>query len=125
MYVSCVFIRMHVAIVNIYLDVAYVSHICCMCFIRMFAYGYNGFQVCLRCVSQVFQKHISSVSIAFRCMLQPLFLDVAEVDWVLHLSSSHLLLHLAVGSRGADAWWCGARALGLPDPLRGSDGILE
>jgi hypothetical protein len=80
MYVSSVFIRMHVAIVNVYLDVAYVSHIYYMCFIRMFAYGYNGFHVCLRCVSQVFQKHVSSVSTAFRCMLQPLFLDVSEVD---------------------------------------------
>jgi hypothetical protein len=37
----------------VYLDVAYVPHICCMCFIWMFAYGFNGFQVfseaCFKC----------------------------------------------------------------------------
>jgi hypothetical protein len=34
----------------VYLDVVYVSHICCMCFIRMLRMGCNGFQVCFRCV---------------------------------------------------------------------------
>ena len=62
------------------------------------AYGCNGFQVCFRCVFQVFHKHVSSVSTAFRRMLQPLYLDVSKVDRVLHLSSYHLLLHLAVGA---------------------------
>jgi hypothetical protein len=68
------------------------------------AYGCNGFQVCFRGVFQVFQKHVSSVSTGIRRMLQLLFLDVSEVDRMLHLFSSHLLLHLAVGSRGAGAW---------------------
>jgi hypothetical protein len=56
-------------------------------------YGCNGFQVYFRCVFQVFHKHVSSVSTAFRRMLQPLYLDVSKVDQVLHLFSSHLLLH--------------------------------
>ena len=67
----------------VYLDVAYVSHIRCMCFIWMFAYGCNVFQVFF----QVFQKHVSSVSTTFRRMLQLLYLDVSKVDRVLHLSS--------------------------------------
>jgi hypothetical protein len=46
MYVSSVFSRRNC----VYLDVVYVSHICCMCFIRMLHMGYNGFQVCFRCV---------------------------------------------------------------------------
>jgi hypothetical protein len=75
-----------------------------MCFIRML----RMVAVVFKCVSgvffQVFQKHISTVLTAFKRMLQPLFLDVSKVDRVLHLSSSHLLLHLAVGSKGAGAW---------------------
>ena len=49
----------------VYLDVAYVSHIRCMCFIWMLhfvAMVFKYFQVFF----QVFQKHILSVSIAFR-----------------------------------------------------------
>jgi hypothetical protein len=45
----------------VYLDVAYVSHICCM-FYENVAYVCNGFQV--------FLKHVSSVSSAFRHMLE-------------------------------------------------------
>lgn len=74
----------------VYLDVVYVSHICCMCFIWMLCMGCNGFQVCFRCFFQVFQKHVST---AFRRMLQPMYLDVSKVDQVFHLSSSLLLLH--------------------------------
>jgi hypothetical protein len=65
-----------------YLDVAYVSHICCMCFIwmlRMVAMVFkcvSGVFKCFRSMFQVFQKHVSSVSTAFRCMLQVLYLDV-------------------------------------------------
>jgi hypothetical protein len=43
---------------------------------------------------QVFHKHVSNILTAsFRRMLQPLYLKVSKVDRVLHLSSSHLLLH--------------------------------
>jgi len=49
-----------------------------MCFIWMFAYSFNGFQL--------FHKHVSSVSTAFRRMLQLLYLDVSKVDRMLHLS---------------------------------------
>jgi hypothetical protein len=37
----------------VYLDVAYISHIRCMCFIWMFAYGCNGFQVFLDVFSDI------------------------------------------------------------------------
>ena len=45
----------------VYLDVAYVSHICFKCF-------------------HMFQKHTSSVSFVFFCMLQALYLNVSKVD---------------------------------------------
>jgi hypothetical protein len=61
--------RTHVAIV-FYMDVAYVSHICCMCFIQILRMVAMVFK-CFRCVFQVFYKHVSSVSTAF--MLQPLY----------------------------------------------------
>jgi hypothetical protein len=73
---------------------------CCICFTHMLhvfysdiAYGCNGFSSMFRVCFQVFQKHVSSVTSAFRRMLQPLYLDVSKVDRVLHLCSSHLLLH--------------------------------
>jgi hypothetical protein len=52
----------------VYLDVAYVSHIRCMCFnwkLHMVAMVFKCFQVFF----QVFQKHVSSVSTVFRRML--------------------------------------------------------
>jgi hypothetical protein len=68
----------------IYLDIVYVSHICCKCFIwilRMFAMVFNYFS----CAFQVFQQHVSNVSFVFRCMLQVLHLDASKVDQVLHM----------------------------------------
>jgi hypothetical protein len=63
----------------VYLDVAYVSHICCKCFtwmLRMFAMVFKCFHMFL----QLFQTHVLSVSSVFRCMLQVLHLDVSKVD---------------------------------------------
>jgi hypothetical protein len=59
-----------------YLDVAYVSHICCKGFIWILLMFYNGFEVFL----QVFHMHISSVSSDFKRILQMLHLDVSKVD---------------------------------------------
>jgi hypothetical protein len=47
----------------VYLDVAYVSHVCCKCFIWMLC-------MCYKSVFHVFQIHVSSVSSVFFCMLQ-------------------------------------------------------
>jgi hypothetical protein len=91
---------------------------CCICFTHMLhvfysdvAYGCNGFQACFRCVFQVFRKHVSSVSTVFRHMVQPYFY-VLKVDRVLHLSSSHLLLHRLSRSRqdiyANEGWAMGA-----------------
>jgi hypothetical protein len=65
----------------VYLDVAYVPHICYKCFIcmlRMFAMVFRCFQVFL----QVFQTHVSSI---FFYTLQVLHLDIFKVDRVLHM----------------------------------------
>ena len=71
----------------VYLDVAYVLHIRCMCFIWVL-HMVAIVSKCVACVFlQVFQKHVSSVSTAFRCMLQLFYLDVSKVNWMLHLSS--------------------------------------
>jgi hypothetical protein len=51
------FIFLDVCCKCVYLDVAYVSHICCKCFIWILHIFYNGFEVFL----QVFQMHILSV----------------------------------------------------------------
>jgi len=59
-----------------YVDVAYVSHIRCMCFIWML----RMVAMVFKCFFEVFQKHISSVSTTFRRMLQLLYLDVSKVD---------------------------------------------
>jgi hypothetical protein len=64
-----------------YLDVAYVSHVCCKCFIRMLHTVCNDFQVFL----QMFQMHVSSVSSVFRRILQVLHLNASKVDRVLHM----------------------------------------
>jgi hypothetical protein len=59
----------HTDVTKVDQDVAYISHICCKCFIWMFAYVCNDFQLFL----QVFQMHVSSVSSVF-------FLYVASVS---------------------------------------------
>ena len=65
-----------------------------MCFILMFAYSCNSFQVFLGVFSQVFYKYVSSVSTAFSRMLQLLFFYVSKVDRVLHCVSAFLLPRL-------------------------------
>ena len=77
----------------------YVSHICCKCFIWMFAYVCNGFQLFL----QVFQMHISSVSSVF-CLLQVLYLNVSKVDRVLHMGYAWEAGEGASGPRVGDVW---------------------
>jgi hypothetical protein len=81
----------------VYLDVAYVLHIHCMCFgcLRMVAMVLSVFQVFFKYFRSVFL----SVSTTFRRMLKLLYLDVSKVDRVLHLSS-HLLLHRLSQRRG-------------------------
>jgi hypothetical protein len=92
---------------------------CCICITHMLhvfysdvAYGCSGFQVCFMCIFQVFYKYVLSVSTVFRRMLQPLYLDVSKVDWVLYLSSSHHLLHRLSRSRQGihtnEGWAMGA-----------------
>ena len=51
----------------VYLDVAYVSHIRCMCFIWKLCMVAMVFK-CFQMFFQVFQKHVSSVLTAFRRM---------------------------------------------------------
>jgi hypothetical protein len=68
----------------VYLDVAYVSHICCKCLIWMLCMFYNVFEMFL----QVFQMHVLSVSSVLRPMLLVLHLDVSKVNRVLHLAPS-------------------------------------
>jgi hypothetical protein len=50
-----------------------------------------------KCVSavfyQVFRKHVSCISTTFRRILQPFVFGCFKINRVLHLSSSHLLLH--------------------------------
>jgi hypothetical protein len=47
---------------------------------------------------QVFQMHDSYVLSGLRHILQVLHLNVSKVDWVLHLLSCFLLLHLGISS---------------------------
>jgi hypothetical protein len=61
----------------IYLNVAYVSHICCKCFVYMLHMFYLVSE-CFQVFLQVFHMHISSVSFAFRCMLQVLHQNVSK-----------------------------------------------
>lgn len=56
--------------------------------------------IVLKCVFNCFKSMFST---AFRRILQLLFWNVSEVDRMLHLSSSHLVLHLVVGSRSVGA----------------------
>jgi len=49
----------------------------------------NGFSSVFQVFLQVFQMHGSSVSSVFRCMLQMFYLDVLEVDRVLHMLQWH------------------------------------
>jgi hypothetical protein len=78
----------------IYLDVAYVSHICCKCFIWM-CYVYNGFK-CFSDVLQMFQTYVSNVLFVLRRMLEVLHLNVLKVDQVLHITLRLLLPRLGV-----------------------------
>ena len=64
----------------VYLDIVYVSHICCKCFIWML----HMLAMALKCF-QVFQTYVARVSSIFRCMLQVFHLDVTKVDQVLHM----------------------------------------
>jgi hypothetical protein len=66
----CVFGRM---LKCVYLDVAYISHICCMCFIwmlHMFAKVFKCFQEKnFKCFRNMLQVCVSNVSIVFGHML--------------------------------------------------------
>jgi hypothetical protein len=83
----------------VYLDIAYVSHICLEVFyldvVYVFAMFLSVFQVFL----QVFQMHVSSVSSTFRRMLKVLHLNVSKVDRVLRLPPRLPLPRLGVSSR--------------------------
>jgi hypothetical protein len=70
----------------IYLDVAYVSYICCIYLIWMFVYGCNCLQLFFRCFSSVLDLSFKCLN-AFKRMSQLLYLDVSKVVRVLHLSS--------------------------------------
>ena len=55
---------------SVYLDVVYVSHKRCKCFMWMLHMFFNGFLSVFSCVLQVFQSHILSVSNAcFKCFI--------------------------------------------------------
>jgi hypothetical protein len=72
---------------SVYLNIAYVSHICCMCFIwilRMFAMVFKYFQVIFSSVLEA----AFNCFICLRRMLQVLHLDISKIDRMLHLSSS-------------------------------------
>ena len=56
------------------------------------------FQVFFQVFLKVFHTHVLSVSFVFICMLQVLHLDVAKVDWMLHLPPHLLLPRLGVSS---------------------------
>ena len=90
---------------SVYLDVAYVSHICCKCFIWILHMFYNGFK-CFIVFLQVFQTHGLSVSSVFIRILQVLHLDVSKLDRVLHLPHHLLLARLGVF---ASSRWCQLR----------------
>jgi hypothetical protein len=69
----------------VYLDVAYVSHICCMCFIwvlrmctKLFKCFRSMLQVCFKCFS------------CFRYMLQVFYLNVAYVAVATHICCKHM-----------------------------------
>ena len=90
----------------VYLDVAYVSHICCnvlygccVCFAMVFK--------CFHVFLQVFQTRVSSVSRAFRRMFQMLHLDVSKVHRVFFLLvATGCSYWRAPGVvQGADATW--------------------
>jgi hypothetical protein len=69
-----------------YLDVAYVSHICCKCFIWILCMFCNGFQVFFWCFfASVSEACFKYFHLLFRRMLQVLHLDVSKINWVLHL----------------------------------------
>ena len=83
---------------HVYLDVAYISHICYKCFIWML----RMFTMVFKCFSCVF----ASVSyVCFKCfirltrMSQVLHLNISKVDRMLYLSPRFLLAHLSVSSQ--------------------------
>ena len=74
-----------------YLDVAYVSHICCKCFIWILHTLATACK-CFRRMLQVLQTYVASVSDVcckcFSCLrriLQVFHLDIVKVDLVLHM----------------------------------------
>jgi hypothetical protein len=77
----------------VYLNVARVSHICCMCFILMLHIFCNDFFKRFQVFLQVFQIYVASVSTAFERISQMFHLNVSKVDRVLHLPP-----HLGVSS---------------------------
>jgi hypothetical protein len=85
----------------VYLDVVYVSLICCKCFIWML----HMFAIVFKVFLQVFQTHVSSILSVFGCMLHVLYLDVSKVDRLLHIGCTW-----EVG---------GARAVPAPGPVCG------
>jgi hypothetical protein len=62
-----------------HLDVAYVSYICCKCFIWML--HMFSIHTCFPGISDVCCKCFN----CFRCMLQVFHLNVVKVDLVLHM----------------------------------------
>jgi hypothetical protein len=82
----------------VYLDVAYVSHICLQVFHLDVAYVFAMVSSVSQVFLQVSQMHVSSVSFAFIGMLQVLHLNVSKVDRVLHLLSCLLLPRLGISS---------------------------
>jgi hypothetical protein len=61
-----------------YQGVAYVSHLCCKCFIQILHMSSTR-------VSVMFQMYMLQGFNYFKCMLQMFPLNVAKVDMVLHM----------------------------------------
>ena len=77
----------------VYLDVAFVSHVSCMCFIwmlRMFAKVFKYFQVFFKCFRSMLQVCILNISVVFRHMLQVFYLNVAYVVVATHICCKHM-----------------------------------
>ena len=87
----------------VYLNVARVSHICCMCFIWMLHIFCNGFFKRFRCFTSVLDVCCKCFNL-FECMFQIFHLNVSKVDRVLHLPPRLLLPHLGV-SFSSRCWW--------------------
>jgi hypothetical protein len=88
----------------VYLDVAYVSHICLQVFLfRCYICFCNGFHVFSGVFSSVSYACFNCLS-AFRRMLQVLHLNVSKVDWVLHLPHRLLLPRFGVSPPAGAGW---------------------